>query len=157
MANKRRLLVIHCSDTPMGREVTKEDIIEWHIKGNGWSKPGYSDLIKLDGSIDNLQPFDQDDKWEPWEMTNGAKGFNGVAQHVCYAGGADRNMKPRDTRTEAQKKTLAAYVRIAIARQPDIQIAGHNQLSTKACPSFDVPQWLRSIGIEEKNIYSDKS
>ncbi|MFA6729078.1 MAG: lysozyme, partial [Prevotella sp.] len=28
-----------------------------------------------------------------------------------------------------------------------VKIIGHNQVAAKACPSFDVKMWLKSIGI----------
>ena len=53
-------LVIHCSATPEGRNVTKEDIIKWHTapkpEGRGWSRVGYSDMIALNGNLINLLP-----------------------------------------------------------------------------------------------------
>lgn len=144
-----QLLVIHCTDTPEGREVTKKDIEQWHLKERGWSKVGYSDLIQVSGSLLNLIPFNQDDIVDPWEISNGAKGFNGKSKHVVYAGG----YQGKDTRNEFQEYALHVYVKYMILRHPNIKVCGHNQLSSKSCPSFDVPKWLREIGIEEKNIY----
>lgn len=156
---KLKYLVIHCTATPEGREVSKEDIEQWHIKERGWSRVGYSDLIHLDGSLENLVPFDQDNDVDPWEITNGASGFNSIARHVCYVGGAKTHKPPNvdhfplmDTRTPEQKQSLAVYVRYMILRHPEIKVCGHNQLSNKGCPSFIVPKWLTDIGIDPKNI-----
>ena len=145
MARLRRL-VIHCTATPAGREVSKHDIIRWHIHGNGWSKVGYHDLIHLDGSIENLIPYDEDDQVQPWEISNGAAGFNSSSRHVVYAGGCDSNMNPKDTRTPQQWAALQAYVKEFMAKHPDCEVVGHNQLNPrKACPSFSVPLWLKEI------------
>ncbi len=158
---KLNYIVIHCTATPEGREVTKEDIIRWHTSpkhkgGRGWRRPGYSDMIYLDGSLVNIIPFNQDDVVDPWEISNGARGINGVSRHVVYAGGLEKaGKKAKDTRTKEQLYTLEAYVRFMLLRHPGIQILGHNQApgANKACPSFDVPKWLKSLGIPEKNIY----
>ncbi len=146
--SKLTYLVIHCTDTPSGRSVSRKDIEQWHIKENGWSKVGYSDMIHLDGSLENLVPFNQDALVDNWEITNGAKGYNGIARHVVYVGGG----KGIDTRTWDQEKTLEAYVKYMVLRHPDILVVGHNQLSTKKCPSFDVSNWLKSICVSEKNM-----
>lgn len=154
---KLQLLVIHCTATPEGREVTGDDIRKWHLspkpQGRGWSKVGYTDLIKLDGTIENLTPFDQDDDVDGFEVTNGAKGINGISRHIVYAGGCDKDMNAKDTRTSDQIRTMEAYVKVFLARHPQCKVAGHNQFAPKACPSFDVPDWLRCIGINERNIY----
>jgi N-acetylmuramoyl-L-alanine amidase len=152
---KLKFLVIHCTATPEGREVTAEDIRNWHLKGRGWSRVGYTDLIHLDGTISNLTPFDHDDEVEAWELTNGVRGKNSISRHIVYAGGGIGNKEhpAEDTRTMDQENTLAAYCFLMVARHPDILIAGHNQFAAKACPSFDVPDWLEEIGIPEKNIY----
>jgi len=154
MANKLEFLIIHCTATPKGREVTPEDIRKWHIEGRGWSRVGYTDLLHLDGTISNLTPFDQDDDVEGFELTNGVKGKNSISRHLAYAGGKDADYTAdEDTRTPQQKTTLEAYVKVFLARHPEAKVAGHNQFSTKACPSFDVPEWLVSIGVEQKNIH----
>ena len=150
--SKLKFLIIHCTDTPEGRPISSADIRQWHIVENGWSKVGYADMIHLDGVLENLTPFNQDDTVDNFEITNGARGYNGVARHVVYVGGR-RGGKPFDTRTNEQWDSLEAYVRYTVLRHPNILIGGHNQFSSKDCPSFDVPYWLKSICIEEKNIY----
>lgn len=154
---KIKFLILHCTATPEGREVSAADIRKWHMSpppaGRGWSRVGYTDIIHLDGSLENLTPYDSDDDIEAWELTNGATGQNSFSRHIVYAGGTDTSGKAKDTRTEAQLKTMATYCHFMVIRYPFIQIAGHNQFAAKACPSFNTVEWLRSIGIPEENIY----
>lgn len=154
-----KYLIIHCTATPECREVTSDNIREWHLKENGWSKVGYSDMLHLDGRLENLIPFDQDDKVDPWEISNGARGYNSISRHIVYVGGCSAIKEdwmtfypPKDTRTPEQIKSLEIYVKYMILRHPNIKVIGHNQVSNKSCPSFDVPLWLNSIGIDKKNI-----
>lgn len=154
MANKLKCLVIHCTATPEGRDVTADDIRRWHTSpvsagGQGWKQVGYTDLIHLDGTVERLVDNNEDANVDPWEVTNGAKGYNSVSRHIVYAGGCDRAMKPKDTRTSGQHKALETYVRDFHRRFPDVRIIGHNEISAKACPSFDVQRWLRTIGINQ--------
>lgn len=149
---KLQYLVIHCTDTPEGREVSAADIRRWHTSpapvGRGWKQVGYTDLIHLDGHVERLVDNNEDANVDPWEVTNGAAGYNSISRHVVYAGGCDANMQPKDTRTPAQKEALKQYVLDFHGRYPDVRIVGHNQLAAKACPSFDVAQWLHEIGIK---------
>ena len=147
MAKKLQYLVIHCSATREGQHFEKKDILAWHCspspRGRGWSKPGYTDIILLDGTIQNLTPFNQDDEVEGFEVTNGVRGINSISRHICYIGGMDKQNKyAKDTRTKSQLITMGIYVKYMVRRHPHIIIAGHNQFSTKACPSFDVPSYV---------------
>lgn len=163
-----KYLVLHCTATPEGRDIAGDDIRRMHTSpvsagGNGWKQVGYNDLIRLDGTIERLVDNNEDDNVDPWEVTNGAKGYNSVSRHVAYAGGCDRSGKPKDTRTPAQLKAMEVYVRDFHRRHPSVKIIGHRDLSpdlngngviepgewTKACPSFDVSSWLKSIGINQ--------
>lgn len=143
-----RYLVIHCTATPEGREVTAAEIRRWHTSpppaGRGWRQVGYTDMIHLDGRVERLVDNNEDGNVDPWEVTNGARGYNGVSRHVVYVGGLARDARtPKDTRTPAQARSLRQYVEDFHRRNPSVRIVGHNQLAAKACPSFDVPEWLR--------------
>lgn len=153
-----KYLVLHCTATPEGREVTSDEIRHWHTDpvkkgGRGWKQVGYTDMIHLDGTVERLVRNNEDAEVDPWEVTNGAKGYNTVSRHVVYVGGVSKDGKTaKDTRTEAQLKAMTAYVRDFHERFPQIRIVGHGELPgvKKACPSFDVAAWLRSIGIYQK-------
>lgn len=152
-----KYLVLHCTATPEGMKVTPEDIRFWHLseppKGRGWKQVGYSDMILLDGTVVNLVPYNEDDKVDKWEITNGVAGINSYSRHIVYVGGCDKQMKAKDTRTPPQLETMSGYVWNTIITHPTILVAGHNQFSQKDCPSFQVPVWLASIGVDSRNIY----
>lgn len=150
-----KYLVIHCTATPEGREVSSADIRRWHTSpvsqgGRGWKQVGYTDLVHLDGKVERLVGNNEDANVDAWEVTNGAAGYNSVSRHIVYAGGCDRQMHPKDTRTAAQKEALVSYVRDFHKRFPSVRIVGHRELNSgKACPSFDVQAWLKEIGIKQ--------
>jgi N-acetylmuramoyl-L-alanine amidase len=150
-----RRLVIHCTDTPDGREVKAADIRAWHTlpppKGRGWKQVGYTDMIHLDGHVERLVENNEDANVDPWEITNGAQGYNSTSRHIVYVGGKSKNGKtPMDTRTQEQLESMAAYVQAFHRRFPNVVIVGHHDLNPgKACPCFDVKSWLKTIGINQ--------
>lgn len=165
---KLKYLVIHCTATPEGRDVSTADIRRMHTspkpQGRGWRQVGYTDLFRLDGTRERLVKNNEDAYVDGWEVTNGAAGFNSVSRHIVYAGGVAKDGKtPQDTRTPAQRRAMAEYVQDFHRRHPDVKIIGHRDLSpdrngngkvepnewTKACPSFEVSEWLESIGIKQ--------
>ena len=162
-----KCLIIHCADTPPNMKVTAEMIRRWHMNppphGRGWSRPGYSDLTRRDGIIENLNEYDED-KWvQNNEITWGAKGFNGVSRHLCLAGGKDENGKSLPTGdfdrmlTPEQFIRLRHYVHEFIINHPECQILGHYAVNDhKTCPGFDVPKFLRFIDVPELYIFNQK-
>ncbi len=160
--NELKYLMIHYSFTPNNMEVTKHDILHWHTSapphGRGWSRPGYSDLIKRSGELVNLWDYDED-KWvQSGEITNGAKGFNHVTRHICLAGGKDLQGNPiknlwNQVINADMFATLWDYLTVFIDNHPDCKILGHNQVSNKDCPGFNVPEFLHLIGINQSNIF----
>lgn len=153
MAKQLQYLVIHCTATPEGREVSADDIRRWHTDpqpaGRGWKQVGYTDMVHLNGTIERLVNNNEDDQVDNWEITNGVAGYNSISRHIVYVGGVEKDNvnKAKDTRTDAQKKALEDYVKDFHKRFPSVKIVGHNELAAKACPSFDVQKWLKTIGL----------
>jgi N-acetylmuramoyl-L-alanine amidase len=131
-------IIVHCTATPEGRDVSVGDIRRWHVEDNGWNDIGYHWVIELDGSLQEGRK----------EYLNGAhaKGHNSDSIGVVYVGGCDKDMRPKDTRTEAQKEELLCILQDLKARYPRAEIIGHCDVSSKACPSFDAKAEYRSVG-----------
>lgn len=156
---KLKYLIIHCTDTPSFRKVTKENIQDWHMKpkpiGRGWDRPGYSDMIHLNGDVENITPYNEDNEVEAHEMTWGAKGVNAISRHVVYVGGQKKYGV--DNLSDAQFLSLQRYVKEFLSQHPTAIIAGHNHFSTKACPNFNVDEFCNLIGIPIENILKYES
>lgn len=154
MAKKTQYLVIHCTATPEGREVTKEDILRWHTApkpiGRGWRKPGYTEMIHLDGRIETIVANNDDDVVDGFEITNGVENMNSVCRHIVYVGGLAKDGKTaKDTRTGNQKIAMGNFVREFNRKFPHVKIVGHNFFANKACPSFNVAEWLKIIRVNQ--------
>ena len=157
MAQLIQFLIIHCTATPEGREVSAADIRRMHLSpkpaGRGWRQVGYTDMYHLDGKVERLVKNNEDAYVDGWEITNGATGTNSVARHIVYVGGVAKDgVTAKDTRTPGQRESLKRDVLDFIKRFPHVKVAGHYQFANKACPSFNVPMWLREIGVASKNI-----
>ena len=65
---------------------------------------GYTDLFHLNGGVERLVENNEDAQVDPWEVTNGAKGYNSVSRHIVYAGGVEKDGKTRKTPALAARK-----------------------------------------------------
>lgn len=120
-------IIIHCTDTPEGREVSVDEIRRWHVEERGWSDIGYHFVIELDGSIKIGRSIER----------SGAhtKGHNSKSIGVAYVGGANNE----DTRTKEQKQALKSLIETLNGIYPGTRnnVFGHRDFSEKFCPSFD--------------------
>lgn len=152
-------LIWHCTATPEGREVSVEDIRRWHtdppryevrdgrrvnVGGRGWSDIGYHKVIHLDGSVSEGRP-------ESKVGSHVASRNTGTIGYV-YVGGVDDQMRPKDTRTPAQKHTMRRLTEEAIARYGLTKVTGHHDYAAKACPCFPAAReyapLLRNAGLK---------
>lgn len=123
-------IIIHCSATPEGREVSVADINYWH-KQRGFNSIGYHFVIYLDGSVHTGRPIEQ--------IGAHCLSHNNHSIGICYVGGLTKDGKsPKDTRTEAQKTALVKLVADLRASFPKAAVHGHCEYASKACPCFDV-------------------
>lgn len=121
-------IIVHCADTPEGRDDKAADIRRWH-KARGFNDIGYHYVVDLDGTIEQGRDV----------TIAGAHttGQNADSIGVCYIGGADTDMKPKDTRTEEQKAALLSLLKYLVRKYPGAKIYGHRDFAPKACPCFD--------------------
>lgn len=130
-------LIVHCTATPEGRHTTVEDIRKWH-KDRGWIDIGYHIVIYLDGTVHEGRDIE----------LQGAhcKGYNKKSIGIAYVGGVDKiDYKAKDTRTEAQKEALVDMLEYFKTLFPDAEVFGHNDFSSKACPSFNAKKEYENI------------
>lgn len=122
-------IIVHCSATPEGREVTVDDIRRWHL-ARGFADVGYHYVVYLDGSVHEGRSVD----------VAGAHctGHNSHSIGVCYVGGLAKDGKtPKDTRTDKQKEGLLWLIKSLKDVYPRAVVHGHCEYAAKACPCFD--------------------
>lgn len=129
-------IIIHCSATKEGVNVTPSQIKEWHL-ARGFKAIGYHFVITLDGRTHVGRSLSQ--------VGAHCKGQNKNSIGICYVGGLDNNGKPKDTRTEAQKNSLSRLLNELKQSFPKATIHGHNEFANKACPCFDVSELVRTL------------
>lgn len=122
-------IILHCTATPEGREVTVADVTAWH-KERGFRTIGYHYLVYLDGTVVSGRREE--------EIGAHCLGQNAGSIGVCYVGGLDSRGKPKDTRTAAQRVALRNLVEGLQRRYPHATLHGHNEFAAKACPCFKI-------------------
>lgn len=140
-------IIIHCSDSPEGRNDKAEDIRKWH-KQRGFNDIGYHYVIDLDGTVEQGRPIEQ--------AGAHCTGHNRNSIGICYIGGAywrdgvnakgkpikgkdgKAVLMPKDTRTALQRMAMKELVAQLREQFPHATVHGHREFANKACPCFDV-------------------
>ena len=129
-------IFIHCSATMPHVDIGAEDIRAWH-KARGWRDIGYHWVIRRDGTVEAGRH----------EAVIGAhvRAHNRNSIGVCLVGGIGEDQSPEPNYTEEQWDELEGLVRELMDRYPQASVRGHNEVSAKACPCFDVKMWVKDI------------
>lgn len=105
------LIVIHCSATKETARLTPLALDRMH-RQRGFNGCGYHYYIERDGKINSMRPSEK--------VGAHARGYNAHSLGICYEGGLDRNGRAADTRTERQKVSLRALVKVLRQLYPTI-------------------------------------
>ena len=116
-------IIIHCSATIEGQNISAATIKRWHVKDRGWSDIGYHYVIGLDGRIEAGRAVNR--------IGAHVKGYNKTSIGICYCGGVDGEMKEQDNRTESQKESLLLLIMLLKNIFPQAVVHGHRDFSTK--------------------------
>lgn len=120
-------IIIHCSASPNGRPDTVEDIHRWHQE-RGFDCIGYHWVVEVDGDVKAGRP--------EWMVGAHARGYNSNSIGICMVG--------TDEFSDEQWHWTADLLEELKLRYPRADIIGHNQVSNKKCPGFDVQVELKS-------------
>ncbi|MDQ6974820.1 MAG: N-acetylmuramoyl-L-alanine amidase [Mariprofundaceae bacterium] len=127
-------IIIHCADTPSGKDFHAADIDRWH-KERGWRCIGYHFVITLDGTVENGRSVD--------EIGAHCKGHNHDSIGICLIGSHQFTVQ--------QWQALQQLVCELEANHPTAEVYGHNEFNShKTCPNFYVPQWITDPARIEK-------
>lgn len=144
------LIVIHCSATKEGCDFTECDLEISHRR-RGFNGAVYHYYIRKNGDVKPMRPVEV--------IGAHAQGYNNNSIGICYEGGLDNKGEAKDTRTEAQKKSLNALLNDLLLCYPDSKICGHRDLSPdlngngiiepfewiKECPCYDVTKEIKNM------------
>ena len=136
-------IIIHCTATPPDMDIGLAEVRKWHTdpkpKGNGWRDVGYHFIIRRNGVVEIGRPVE--------EIGAHVAGHNKDSIGIALVGGVDGHGKPDANFTEAQWANLERFARVLQREHPKATIHGHNEFAAKACPSFDVQEWLKKVGL----------
>lgn len=157
--SKRRIdyIAVHCTATREGQDQTVAQIKAGHLQ-RGFSDVGYHYIIYRDGTVNLGRDVN----------ISGAhvSGYNVYSIGISYVGGLEndpkkayKDLKAKDTRTEAQKASLLALLMDLRKLYPTAKIQGHRDFSPdrnhngtiepsewiKDCPSFDAKTEYRRV------------
>jgi len=143
-------IFVHCTATRAewwaGRRSSEKaaECKRWHLD-RGWSDVGYNYFVDRDGTITEGRPI---------EKTPAAqKGHNtgSVAISLWGGHGGNQDDKFEENFTPEQDRALRKLIAQLRMEYPSItKVRGHNEVSAKQCPCFQVTSWLNSAETEKK-------
>lgn len=132
-----KFIVVHCTATPPN--TTIESIKRFWKEKRGWGDvPGYHYIIERNGNVIKL--LDES------KNSYGVYHHNSNCISLAYIGGIDKEGKPQDNRSDAQKHAMFNLIVSLTEKYPRAEVLGHRDFpdAKKACPCFDVKTWLKN-------------
>jgi N-acetylmuramoyl-L-alanine amidase len=132
-------IVLHCTATP--QTTTVKQIQNFWKNELKWKMPGYHYIITPQGDLVQLASLE--------DVCNGVKNHNQFSVHVSYIGGVDEKNRAYDNRTNQQKRVMIDTCTALIQMYKKASILGHRDFPyvLKECPSFDVKEWCKCVGL----------
>ncbi len=131
-----KYIVVHCTATPPN--TTIESIKRFWKEQRGWGDvPGYHYIIERNGNVIKL--LDES------KNSYGVYKHNSSCVSLAFIGGIDKEGKPTDNRSDAQKHVMFNLIVSHTEKYPKAEVLRHRDFAgvKKACPCFDVKSWLK--------------
>ena len=126
-------IVIHCAATKASMDIGLTEIRKWHVQDNGWRDVGYHYIIRRNGEVE-LGRSNRDTGAH-------AAGYNHKSISLCMVGGMAEDNSAEANFTPQQWTALLDLIKQLKIQYPEADVIGHNEISEKECPSFDVQKW----------------
>lgn len=140
-------IILHCTASVEGVDYTIPAIHNYHLS-KGWAGIGYNYVIDINGLVWEGRPEDC--------VGAHVSGHNSKSIGVCYVGGLDKNKKAKDTRNAKQLKSMVELCRYLHQKYPKATFHGHYDFDNKACPCFNVKEWIESIDLDGRQVAENK-
>ena len=106
--NKIDSIIIHCSATRAGQDLTEKDIDRMH-RARGFSQIGYNYVIRIDGAVEKGRSLAVDG------AHCNTKGFSESSYNkhsvgICYIGGLDQTESPQTQERSPKKRLCASWL-----------------------------------------------
>lgn len=133
-------IAIHCSASQPDPKIGAREIDRWH-RQRGFLMIGYHYVIKADGTQESGRDADS--------IGAHTVDYNANSIGICMVGGVDAKNVPANNFTPEQFARLEDLLRVLKQKFPKAVIQGHRDFPgvRKACPSFDVREWLKKVGL----------
>lgn len=158
-------IMVHCTATPpswmKGQNVDakRDEIARWHTDDRGWKAIGYHEIIDRNGDTAIGRDLDKDG--DPWEHQGAhVSGHNKNSIGISLVGGHGSSETDNflDNFTVEQDAVLRRRIAELKAQFPSIKkVSGHNEYAAKACPGFNVTQWLNGKPSARTSITQSKT
>lgn len=137
-------IVLHCSATRSewmhndGLPAQLAELRRWHMEDRHWNDIGYQWVVGRVGDILAGRPESK--------IGAGVLGHNNGVIHACLIGGHGSSETDAfsDHFTAAQDRSIRQLIQGISMRTQITLITGHNQYAAKACPGFNVANWLKA-------------
>lgn len=145
-------IIIHCSASKEGQDVTVEQIDKMH-RQRGFAGIGYHFVVYRNGQVH--------DGREISKVGAHTTGYNTGSIGICYIGGLGKDGKIKDTRTLEQRNSLYQLVKKLMEMYPIKEVKGHRDYSPdtngdgviskyewiKGCPCFEVSEFMEQYDL----------
>jgi N-acetyl-anhydromuramyl-L-alanine amidase AmpD len=138
-------IIIHCLYTKPSMDWGVEEVRRVHVEEKGFSDIGYHVLIKFNGISEQGRRLDENLFMDASEIGAHAYGFNRGSIAIALEGGMSEDGEPEFNFTFKQIQALRTMVEFYMAAYgvEFENVIGHNEVSSKPCPMFNVRELLK--------------